>query len=962
MVGRGNELKALESALAEAAEGKGSTVLISGEAGLGKTTLVREFILKAAGATLLMGSAPADAVQPFHIFNKALAGAAKKPIFEDHEYRTFTELFVIDRSGILLAKAAPEQEGLDADIFAGMFSAVQDFVRDSFDRGGGQKGALGRLEYGNMKLLVEHGQKVFLVAVFDGAEHPDMRVRMRNNVRDIEDKFGSMLDGWSGNTRELRGIQMELETLALSRFLVRKSLEGVSLSQERTRIADEALGMIEGMAENRAVLILLEDIHWADESSIFVLNYLARNIRKDRIMMVGTLRPGEGKVAMDGLAQAIGDSAISVMNLGGLNADSTASLVEGLYPNHRFPGQFIRKMIAQCEGNPFFATELLRELEASGSIVRSEGVYVLEEQGLALPSSIEEVVHKRIENLDSDTLAVVEFASCIGREFDRNILTRLRPSEGVDEALGTLAESGIIVNAGGAGQFSHAMFQSVIYKGLSGRWKSHYHKSIGEHYEETFRNSPDAVIYELARHFSMTSEHQKTFEYCRKAGEKAEGSYSPDLAAEYYQKSIAVIPKLKMGTAAASERVELLERIGEIQSLRGMFEDSLEHFEKAIGEAPDPVTKAKLHRKRANVLTWHGKFDVALKELDTAESLLEGREHDERGFLLIARSFINLNTGKFDDTLKLSREGIKVLEGTADPEAKKVAGRAWKIMGACNMLMGNHAEALRCHGMGRKIGEELNDIYGLGAAYNNIGNVYLNMGDFAKALEHYNITMELMEKTKDLQGMSYVLNNIGIIHKNRGDFGKALENYRECVRVLEKIGDPSGVASALNNIGNLQGEQEEFPAAIASYEKALEIAGKIGDKQQVLSNLCALVPSLVGIGDVVRAEKECLRAIDMAREIGSKQLELMSLRSMGMVEAMKGNCAAAENHFLESEKGFSAMSMNTEIAKTFMEHGAMLLKSGRKQEGRKMLEEASGIFRKAGSDWFAGRCEKLLAE
>jgi predicted ATPase len=960
IIGREDELRFLENALKEAVEGGGSTILISGEVGIGKTTLVQEFIRCAqpSAPILLTGCAIAETVQPFHIFSKALREATRKSVFEEHEYRTFTELFVIDRSGMLVAQAAPEDEGLDADIFAGMFSAVQEFVRDSFDRGSGEKGTLGRLEYGDMKVLVEHGQLIFLVAVFKGAEHQDMRKHIRNTVREIEDKYSSILNGWSGNTREVGGVLGEIESLARVRFLVRKSMEGVSLEQERTRIADEVLDIVGKMSEREPVLMLLEDLHWADESSIFVLNYLARNIRNNRILILGTLRPGEGKSTFEGLRRAREDGAVSELNLQRLNADSTSALIERLYPNHRFPGSFVRKFINQCDGNPFFATEMLRELETAGSILRQDGVFFLEEQNIALPISIESVVHKRIENLDRDSLSLVEFASCIGREFDRNILTKLKPASETAGTLQKLTDSGIISCVNDVDQFSHAMFQSVIYDGLSIRWKSQYHKSIGDYFEETYKNRLDTVVYELARHFSMTSEHTKTFEYCRQAGEKAEGAYSPDLAVEYYKKAISAIPRL--GAGAVSHKVELLERVGEVQGLRGMFEDSLASYSLSIEAAPDALTKAKMHRKRANVMTWHGEFKAALEELNIAEKLLEGKEHDELGFLLIARSFINLNTGNFDDTLKLSQEGINILDGTDDADAKKVAGRAWKIMGACHMLKGNYEEALRCHGMGKQIGEELNDLYGLSAAYNNIGNVYLAKGAYPKALEHYEVALKLLEKTKDLQGMSYTLNNIGIIHKNRGEFDKALEKYHDCVRVLEKIGDPGGVSSALNNIGNLLSERGDNKTAIETYQRALDIAQRIGDKQQYASNLCALVSSLVHLGELNRALDECERAFELSKELGSKRIEFWSFRNMGMIAAAKNDVNASDAYFIDAEIGFREIGMDVEIANTLMEHGIMLLKSDRALEGRKAVEEAAGMFRKAGMDWKVGCCERLL--
>jgi hypothetical protein len=181
LIGRDNELKTLNQILNKAISGEGSTIFISGEAGIGKTRLIDAFRESAAAQNLkvLSGSASADTSQPFLIFSKALGEVMERPLFEEQEYKGFSKLFAVYKTGMLLAETSTGEEDLDADIFAGMFTAVQDFVRESFDQAVTQKAGLGRLEYGNMKILIEHGTQIFLTAVFTGEEHPDMKHLLR---------------------------------------------------------------------------------------------------------------------------------------------------------------------------------------------------------------------------------------------------------------------------------------------------------------------------------------------------------------------------------------------------------------------------------------------------------------------------------------------------------------------------------------------------------------------------------------------------------------------------------------------------------------------------------------------------------------------------------------------------------------------------------------------------------------
>ena len=210
LIGREDELKILKNHFQNAVDGKGSTVLLSGEAGIGKSRLLEEFRIFAEeqGVGVLAGAAMADMIHPFLLFSSALEGVLDRPLFHEQEYTSFAEIFAVNRAGLLAAKATPEQEeGLDADIFAGMLSAVQDFVRDSFESAGQERTGLGRLEYGDMKILIEHGEHLFLTAVFKGAEHPDMKNTLKKILREVEDKHGETLDSWSGHVNEMRPVQ-----------------------------------------------------------------------------------------------------------------------------------------------------------------------------------------------------------------------------------------------------------------------------------------------------------------------------------------------------------------------------------------------------------------------------------------------------------------------------------------------------------------------------------------------------------------------------------------------------------------------------------------------------------------------------------------------------------------------------------------------------------------------------------
>ncbi|MEW5937754.1 MAG: AAA family ATPase [Candidatus Thermoplasmatota archaeon] len=693
-MGRDSELTVLKTSLSNALRSRGSTIFISGEAGIGKTRLVEEF-RKHAGARdvkILSGTAAAETVHPFLVFSKALEHEISRPLFHEQEYTSFAEVFAVNGAGLLLAQASPgTEDGLDADIFAGMLTAVQSFVRDSFDSTGKQSSGLGRLEYDDMKILIEHGTHLFLSAVVRGSEHQDMKALLRRTVHALEEKYGTVLGSWSGSMDEVMPIQEEISSLAGARFLVRRDLEGVKLENERLRIADRVLEVLVEMARTRPLLLILEDLHWAEESSLFVLNYLARNLRKEKMLIVGTLRPEEGAALRSTLEKMRDEEIVDEIALGELESGDVASLVNALYRQNEFPPAFVEQLARQCEGNPFFVTEMLRQMLAEGSIAKQEDKYVLVSEDYHIPDTVEDVVHRRLETLDPDAMALAEYASCIGREFERSVAFSLGTLRDAPAALDKLEVAGVVMANDGTAEFCHAIFQDVIYESIGGRWRSAYHKSLGEHYEEAYKDRIDEVLYELAKHFSRSNERQKAFDYCLRAGEKAENAFAPEQAITYYKDALPFLPKARL-TDAGDKEIWILERLGNAHSLIGEYEAAIEHYTSALNNEKEKRKRADFHMKIAKVYEKMGEFEKGMEESDKGLELLRDEKCIETAKLLSAKGGAYMRTGSYDKASALLAKSLEIATKFND---KKEIAQAHHSTGSIYLTTGNYEEALK---------------------------------------------------------------------------------------------------------------------------------------------------------------------------------------------------------------------------------------------------------------------------
>jgi len=993
LIGREEELGQLKQALDNAIAGEGSTVLISGEAGIGKTRLIEEF-RKIDNIKILSGAATADTIHPFLIFSKALVNEMDKPLFIEQEHTSFTEIFVVNRTGLLVAEAIPEGEQLDADIFAGMLSAVQDFVRDSFDSNGKQPTGLGRLEYGDMKIMIEHGAHLFLTAVFRGTEHPDMKNHLKRTVSTIEENYGEVLESWSGVMEEVAPIKEEILSLASTKFLVKRDLEGVKLENERIRIADQVLEML--VSDPQPLLLLLEDLQWAEESSLFVLNYLARNVRDKKIMILGTLRPDESLTLQNTIAKMKDEDILfTEITLEKLGRRDVSSLINEMFAPNDFPTAFVKNLVNQCEGNPFFVIEMLRQMLEQGVIALHDGNHLLVSEDYVIPTTVEDVVHQRLVALEPDAMAMAEYTSCIGREFERDVAHSLQSLTDAPAALEKLLKKGIVVADNGTAEFCHAIFQEVIYTDLGDRWKRAYHKSIGDHFESTYENRLDQAIYELAMHFSRSNEHSKAFDYCLRAGEKAENAFAAEQAIDFYMNAVSVIPNLR--TDITDKEVEILERLGGLNSLIGRYDRTIQSYERAKAAAKDDDTRARMLRK----VGWtHGKtgdFDRSLEVLAEAKELAE-KDNVEYGRILSSEGFPYYRKGEFDKGLERYDAALKIFEKTGGDQ--KDIGSALRSVGNILLNKGEFDNALEYFHKSLVVMEEIDEHHGIAASLNNIGNVYDYQGDLENALEYYERVLEIEEKISYKDGIAIALNNIGnmhlamgkpdvalefferslgirenigdqpgtamsltcigLVYQHRGELDKVLELYERGLAINEKVGDKHGIALSLNNIGNVYKGKGELDNALKYHERSLGICSEIGDKWLSVHNYCGLGEAYLELQDSEKVLENVEKGMRTAVEIGAKAEEAWSHRILGTLEAVSKNWDKATDEFEKARTILEAYGEKAELATLFYEYGLMWKAKGDTNKAKQELEKALKMFEETGMTVMEEKCRRAL--
>lgn len=328
--------------------------------------------------------------------------------------------------------------------------------------------------------------------------------------------------------------------------------DGGGTQAERFQFFEWATGLLKKTSADRGMLVVLDDLHWADEPSLVFLRFLAGEVGDSRLMVVGNYRSLELRPE-DPLARALPDLVrernTRQVALGGLTQPQVAeviALVMADVPAADLAGRVFQR----TEGNPFFVIETVRLL-SSGADPHH------------LPEGVRQVIRRRTESLPSDCIELLQVASVIGREFDTGLLAEVSGREARDllQVLDAAIEAklvGEVADHVGAFRFNHALTRETLYEDLAPSKRVALHHQVGVALEGRAMQEPDAHLSELATHLFRASpggDASKSVEYSIRAADSSLRRGAFEEAARFYRMALEVMPP---GQAGDRRRADLL--------------------------------------------------------------------------------------------------------------------------------------------------------------------------------------------------------------------------------------------------------------------------------------------------------------------------------------------------------------------------------------------------------------------
>jgi DNA-binding SARP family transcriptional activator/tetratricopeptide (TPR) repeat protein len=672
----------------------------------------------------------------------------------------------------------------------------------------------------------------------------------------------------------------------------------VATSAQPALLFDAVFDLIGELSAAGPVVLVLEDLHWADAMSARLLAFVGRRAHHLPLLIVGTMRPEElvdAPVLAQALAELRGDGGLDQIALGLLSEPESRELVQALRPSRRAGRDWesiAGRIWAASEGNPFVIVESVRSLEPD----------VTEGLGSTRGRSIEDFVGARLDRLTEHPRHVVNVAAAIGRSFSFALLwraSRLSESEAAD-AVEHLVRRRLLDAEGDRLTFCHDWIRQVAYERLLPVQRLVLHGAIGQAMQTLHAEHLDDVADQLGHHYARAGDASKAIPHLIRFAELAADRYALDDAYRALQQALVAIDRLEPA-ASHRARLDVSVRQASVLSVLGRQREVLAALRACGGELKhvnDPRLASEYFLRLGITHFYLGEYADA--QLAAEQALIEGERADDAERMGKALYVLALNSyglGAARRGIDYATRAIPRLEGT---RSQYWLGLVHFTLALNSVVVGALDAAFDAATRAREVGTTIHDF-------------------------------------RLIAGAGYVT---AWVHSLRGECEEAIRAAREAIDASR---DPTANSLATGSLGLAYLELGD-PAAVRTLEKAVEQLTRIPLRQGVVRHLVYLSEAHLLTGDLARARETAARAREM-----SQADEV--LFNIGLVERAHGRIAqidkdlpAAADLFRRALAAFTDSEATFETGRTHVDAAVVAAARGDVDAARTHFAAALAAF------------------
>lgn len=667
--------------------------------------------------------------------------------------------------------------------------------------------------------------------------------------------------------------------------------------RDRQRALFESIQTLVGLiARQGPFIIVLEDLHWADEQSIALIDHLLSTDPPDTPVLVMIL-------ARPVLAhQFPNEDNITRIHLSELDEEESAELLRRLCRLHELPVDLEQQILAKTEGNPFYVEEIVLNLQEAGILVR-EGeswVFAKDLKRVDIPETVQGVILARVDRLETQVRRLLQCASVIGTSFRQRVLTQVAEiREKFEEMLTELVDIEFIFEKTALPEltylFKHIVTQEVVYGTLLRRRRSAFHGRVAEAIEALYHDRLDEHIELLAHHWYLSENLPKARHALWEAGQKCQRMYANEAAIDFYEKLLKTLEKGEMDEVERLRmRSETLRELGMLHMIIGKMHIAAKRLHESI-EVADSHRDCDAIRARAlmnlgQVLRIMGELADARQALTSASELFAqfGNDVSVRSCIQ-SLGVIAQVQGDYDTALghyQAYLKGLDKEDGTIDR-----AYRAHSNIGIVQMLRGNTRGAKTHLSEALALAEEQTDRRGRSEATYNLGLVFIREGHYDNAKAH------LVEAHRLAHEIGYQRVQLACdiamseIYNFTGETKVAIHHCQRALDFAIENGHAEFISTARGNWARALCTQGDNDAAAAMGVQALTDAKRVHDHIGQINALMVIADARLALGQHAQAEKAAREALKLNGEAGDDEMRPQVLRVLAEALAARGNDA-----------------------------------------------------------------------
>jgi len=726
------------------------------------------------------------------------------------------------------------------------------------------------------------------------------------------------------------------------------NIEGVSPAFWKARLHEAIQTIFASLTQRGPTIVCLEDLHWADLSSIELLcNILSKfqypalflcTYRSPFSLLTSQQTSGMGKVYQE-------------VRLYDLSPSESQNMVESLLKAKDLPPELRKFIQARVEGNPFYLEETINTLIESETLIKEDGLWKLTRSLFEanIPSTIQGIISARLDRLERETKKILQEASVIGRAFLYEILNRITEmKENIERSLTSLERLDLIMVRSLQPAleyiFKHALTQEVVYNGILKKDRQNIHERIGLVIEEFLSDRIPEFYETLAFHFKQGHSTLKAVDYLIKAGEKSLGRYALDEAHQYYKSAFDIIESKAGRTKEETTLlVDILLQWAVILYRRCHFMeliDLLKANESIVISLDDKRRIGMFYARLGGAMNWSNNLVEAHAYLNKALEI--GEQAGNEKVLEYAYIFLPwccADLGMLDNAIEFGRKAQELDLYKTDPDYFRHVSF---YIGYAHYFRGDVKES-------REIGNRIIEFANKYSRLECLSDGYLCLtfadlvaGDFTSAIENvkksYRFALDPLIRitSTTLLGMTYV----------------SAGNYQEAQNTLEELTKVTDVCHSTTH-GTVAKLYTGIVMVInGSFKEGMSMIEDVTTEYQNSRLMYRYAVCNHILGQIYA---------QLARGEGKKGFSLIAKNIGFLIKTVPFAYRKAETHFCKAIETAEEIGAKGVLGQAYFDLGLLYESKGKNRESTNCLSRAIGIFEECGADIFLSKAREAFS-